>query len=202
MSFLRRPEKASLDRTELDNSYARSSCHEDRKHILKAINKVLINEVRWPNAQDRIQLYESYNGIFKKVVGVLDIWEHFISKSKDPTVEYDTFSGKAGTNTKKTIGIIDKNGLYIYVKTNYDGRPNDRDIWTSSPLYMESGQFFSPGEKVGADGGFQGDGPCLISHTKVDNRDKAAYNVAFKEVRKGIENAFGRVQMWFPLLGV
>ena len=32
--------------------------------------------------------------------------------------------------------------------------------------------------------------------------EKMNYNLAFKEVRVGIENAFGRVQLWFPLLGV
>lgn len=66
---------------------------------------------------------------------------------------------------------------------------------------MNSGEFFSENEKLAADGGFQGDGPLLISYSKVDDRDKALYNVAFKEVRVGIENAFGRVQMWFPILG-
>ena len=34
-----------------------------------------------------------------------------------------------------------------------------------------------------------------------DSEEKIEYNLAFKEVRVGIENAFGRVQMWFPIFG-
>ena len=45
------------------------------------------------------------------------------------------------------------------------------------------------------------DGPILVSFNKVNTPEKALYNVAFKEVRMGIENAFGRVQMRFPILG-
>ena len=190
------------DRQEFENSYAKSSCQEDKKHILKAINEVLKDEVKWPSAEERQEHYQSYNGIFTGVVGILDIWEHYYKKSKDPDEERRTFSGKANTNTKKTIGIIDKKGYFIYYKTNLDGRPNDRETWTSSELYMDAGKFFSDGERVAADGGFQGDGPQVISFSKVDDQDKALYNVAFKEVRIGIENAFGRVQMWFPILGV
>lgn len=68
---------------------------------------------------------------------------------------------------------------------------------------MEPGKYFSFGERVAADGAFQGDGPQLVSFSNVGGaEDRALYNVAFKEVRMGIENAFGRVQMWFPLLGI
>jgi hypothetical protein len=31
--------------------------------------------------------------------------------------------------------------------------------------------------------------------------DKIRYNLAFREVRQGVENSYGRVGMWFPLLG-
>ena len=190
------------DAEEFETGWSKTSCVEDKKHVLKAINKVLADEVKWPDAEQRREHYSTYSGIFANVVGILDIWEHPYKKSKDPEIEHKTFSGKANTNTKKTIGIIDKSGYFIYYKTNLFGRPNDRDTWTSSELYMNAGKYFSEGERVAADGGFAGDGPCVISFSKVDDRDKALYNVAFKEVRVGIENAFGRIQMWFPILGI
>jgi hypothetical protein len=81
----------------------------------------------------------------------MDCTEHFISKSADPAKERATFSGKAGTNTKKTLAVIDKHG---------------REQWASSDLYMNAGDYFSPGETVAADGGFKGDGPIkdLVRH--------------------------------------
>ena len=193
---------SKCDKQEFDNSYARSSCDDDLYHILKAINTVLKDEVKWPTAEERRENYLAYNGIFTNCVGVLDIWEHFISKSKDPKLEHDTFSGKAGRNTRKTIGAINKYGHFIYVQTGLVGRPNDRDTLTRSKLYMNAGEYFTLGEKLATDGGFQGDGPLIISYSNVDTPEKAIYNVAFKEVRVGIENAFGRVQMWFPILGI
>lgn len=41
-----------------------------------------------------------------------------------------------------------------------------------------------------------------ISYDILDTAAKEEFNPAFKEVRVHVENAFGRVQMWFPLLGV
>lgn len=92
------------DKAEFDNSYSKTSLVEDHKHILKAINKNLEDQIKWPNAVERRQHYEEYHGIFDGVVGILDIWEHYIVKFKDPQKEHDTFSGKAVTNTKKTVG--------------------------------------------------------------------------------------------------
>lgn len=193
---------SKCDKQEFDNCYSRSSCDEDLYHILKAINKVLKDEVKWPNAEERQFNYVRYQGMFVQCVGCLDIWEHYISKSKDSNIENSTFSGKAGRNTRKTMAVINKDGYFIYVKTGLPGRPNDRDTFVRSDLYMNAGDFFSFGEKIISDGGFAGDGPILVSYNNVNTPEKALYNVAFKEVRVGIENAFGRVQMWFPILGI
>ena len=34
-----------------------------------------------------------------------------------------------------------------------------------------------------------------------NDTDKAHFNMMFTEVRKHVENAFGQVQMWVPILG-
>lgn len=190
------------DKAEFEKGYAKTSCVEDKKHILRAINRRLLDEIKWPNPQERIALYASYNGIFKNVVGILDVTEHEICKPKDKDKEQDTFSGKAKANTMKTLAVIDKYGYFIYVDYLAMGRRNDRDQWTSCDLYMNCGDYLSPGEKIASDGGFRGDGPQLISYDILDTQEKIDFNLAFKEVRVGVENAFGRVQMWFPILGV
>lgn len=100
---------------------------------------------------------------------------------------------------KKTLAVIDKYGYFIWVDPLAQGRRNDREQWTSGALYRE---FFSHEQKVASDGGFRGDGPQVVSFDNLDNEDKALFYLAFKGVRVGVENAFGRVQMWFPILGV
>ena len=67
---------------------------------------------------------------------------------------------------------------------------------------MRRGEYFSDGERVACDRGFKGYGPQVCSFNDCHgDADKEYYNVAFREVRRLIENAFGRVQMWFPILG-
>jgi hypothetical protein len=194
------------DRAEFDKGLARTSVVEDHKHFLWCINRAFADEVRWRGPDERRELCSSYYGIFKNVVGIIDCTEHFIEKPKNPSKERQTYSGKAGTNTMKTLACINKRGEFIYVSNLMEGRENDRNQWTCSPLYMDAGNFFSTidgeMELVATDGGFKGYGPHLISFDTLGTEEKKTFNLAFKEVRVGIENAFGRVQMWFPLLGV
>jgi hypothetical protein len=191
-----------LYKSQVDYNWAKSSVDEDRKHVLKAICKGLRDQIVWPNAAERAELKRSYNGIFRNVVGIFDVTEWYIGKPTDKEREHMTYSGKAGTNTMKTLAVINKYGLYIYNSDLKEGRHNDRDQWTSCDLYMQSGRFFSPGEILACDGGFKGDGPHILSYDILDDEGKRTFNLAFKEVRMGVENAFGRVQKWFPLLGL
>jgi len=65
----------TLYSTEFDTGYSKTSLQEDRVHVLKAINKVLADEVSWPDADERIELSSGFTGIFERVVGILDIME-------------------------------------------------------------------------------------------------------------------------------
>jgi hypothetical protein len=51
-------------------------------------------------------------------------------------------------------------------------------------------------------GAFEGDGRFICSYKNPGNDpDKIYHNLAFCEVRQGVENSYGRFGMWFPLLG-
>ena len=190
-----------LNKSEYEYKYSKTSLDEDRIHILRAINKCLANEICWPTAQEREILKAAFTGILTDVVGILDVTEWEISKPKNSDHERETFSGKAKTNTKKTLAVIDKHGYFIFVDILVNGRRNDRDQFTSCDLYMLAGNYFSQSERLASDGGFRGDGPLLISYDNLDTPEKILFNLAFKEVRVGVENAFGRIQNWFPILG-
>ena len=88
-------------------------------------------------------------------------------------------------------------------ETDIDGRYNDRTVFVESDLYLSRGEYFSPGQWLAADGIFEGDGNCGVSYTARQmhgDLDKRNFNLAFTEIRKYIDTAFGRVQSWFPLL--
>ena len=186
---------------EFDSGYSKSSVMEDHKHILKAIDAALHDQIIWPNANERQEHYASYTGIFDHCVGIFDVTEWTIRRSKIASIENITYSGKAKENTMKTLAVINKFGYFIWVDPLVFGRRNDRDQYTSTDLYMNCGKYFNRGEKLASDGGFKGDGNLIISYDNLDSEDKKTFNLAFKEVRVGVENAFGRVQMWFPIFG-
>ena len=59
-------------------------------------------------------------------------------------------------NSYKMLSVMDHSGRYIYVRVVLG--KNDREVLTSSPLYLQEGEYFSDGEFVAADGAFDGDG--------------------------------------------
>jgi len=79
---------------------------------------------------------------------------------------------------------------------------NDREVLTSSPLYLQEGDYFSEDEFVAADGGFDGDGIFRCSYKNPgDDEIKQLFNLTWWEVCTGVENSYQRVGAWFPLLG-
>ncbi len=170
--------------------------------MLRAINTVLADEVRWPTAAERLALREKHGGLFRKIVGVMDGQEHIFKRSEDEEKERRTYSKKKHANTRATLHVIDFRGLFTYVSTTtQDGARNDRQLFTSSPLYLNAGKYFTDDEQVAGDGIFVGNGPVMVSFEVLDTEPKKDFNAAFTEVRREIENSIGRVQLWFPILG-
>jgi hypothetical protein len=77
-----------------------------------------------------------------------------------------------------------------------------RKSFTSSLLYLQEGDYFSENEFVASDGAFEGDGHFRCSYKYPSNNEvKKLFNLAFHEVRIGIENCYQRTGAWFPILG-
>jgi len=75
--------------------------------------------------------------------------------------------------------------------------------YSQGALHIFAGRtFFSDDQWVSSDGAFERDGRLLCSYRNPGNdTTRIRYNLAFREVRQGAENSYGRVGMWFPLLG-
>ena len=87
--------------------------------------------------------------------------EFEIEKPKDSMKERQSWSGKKKINSYKLLSVMDHTGRFIYVRLCL-GR-NDREVLTSSPLYLLEGDYFSENEWVSSDGAFNGDGRFLCS---------------------------------------
>lgn len=73
--------------------------------MLKAIVDGLEAEIEWPSVEERRALGDTFEGIFKNCIGIVDCWERPINKFKDTVKERDTYSGKKKNNTKKVFEI-------------------------------------------------------------------------------------------------
>jgi hypothetical protein len=103
-------------------------------------------------------------------------------------------------NSYKCLSVINHSGKFIFVRVSLGN--NDREVYTTSPLYLDECAFFSIGEFVATDGGFEGDGRFICSYKNPGNdRNKIIFNLAFREMCTGAENSYQRVGAWFKLLG-
>jgi hypothetical protein len=81
---------------------------------------------------------------------------------------------------------MDHSGWYIYARICLGS-----EVFTSSPLYLSEGDYFLDDEFVAADGNFEGDGRLKCSYKNPCNdKVKKLWNLAFHEMRTGVENSY------------
>ena len=185
---------------EADFGWSKTSLQRDLEHVLRAIVEGLDDELQWPGADRRAELANVYPGIFHGCIGVGDVKEFQVVKFQDPVKERHSFSGKKKINSYKFFSVMDHSGRFIYARLCLGA--NDREVYTSSPLYLQEGNYFSEDEFVAVDGGFEGDGHLRCSYKNPGQDEiKKLFNLTWQEVRMGVENSYARVGTWFPLLG-
>ena len=136
--------------------WSRSSIYKDIFHVLLWLSHALEHFVAWPDEEERWHLASIHPGLFHHVIGLADITEHRIYKSKDRRIEKQTYSAKASCNTLKTLTVIDYRGYFRFVSTGMRGSMPDREVFTSSCLYLQKHLYFSNNEVFAADGIFNG----------------------------------------------
>ena len=175
--------------SEFRTGWSKTSLNDDNEHVLEAIVEALDDQIVWPGVAERARLADIHRGIMRGMIGIMDIREHEVDKPKNKEKERKTWSGKHKKNTWRNLSIMDYSGRFIYVHVGL--AKNDREMFTTSPLYLQEGFWFSRGEFIANDGGFDGDGParCSFNDPGADPY-KQQFNIAFKEVRQGIETAY------------
>jgi hypothetical protein len=90
------------------------------------------------------------------------------------------------------LSVMDHTGRFIYILICLGKK--DREVLTSSPLHPLEGDYFSDNEWVSSDDALDGDGWFLCSYKNPGNDPvKIRYNLAFREVRQGVENSYQRI---------
>jgi hypothetical protein len=74
-------------------------------------------------------------------------------------------------------------------------------VYTSSPLYLHEGEYFSDGEFLAANNASNGDGRLYCSYKNPGNGPtKILFNLVWHEVQTTVENSYQRLCASFPLL--
>jgi len=122
-------------------------------------------------------------------IGVADEKEYQVFKYLDPVKERRSLSEK--NYSYKLFSVMDHSRCCIFSQICLG--KNDHDVFTSSPLYLQEGEFFSDDEFVAADGTFEVDGHLWCSFKNPGNdKVKRLWNLAFCEVRMGMDNSSQR----------
>jgi len=149
----------------------------------------LDDQLQWPDADKRQELASVFPGMFHGCVGIADVKEYQVVKYLDSVKEGRSWSGKKKVNSYKLLSVMNHSGWYIYARICLG--KNDCEVFTNSPLYLSRGDHFSDDEFVAADGAFEGDGCLKCSYKNPGNNEvKKLWNLAFHEVRTGVENSY------------
>jgi hypothetical protein len=123
---------------------------------LQAIVEGLDDELQCHDKNHRRELANAYSGIFQGCISIGETKKFEIENPINRVKEKRSWSGKKKVNSNKMLSVMNHSGRYIYVQVVLG--KNDREVLTSSPLYLQEGEYFADGEFVAADGGFDGDG--------------------------------------------
>jgi len=127
--------------------------------ITEVINKVYQSELDWPDAKER----EDSHGFFAlddMAIAFVDGTHCEITVPRRNETSF--YSGHKGFHSKNYLVFINALGYYIYVSKGFNGRRNDRGLFTElDPSTIP----VSPGEVFIADGGFAGEGPLIIPYS-------------------------------------
>jgi hypothetical protein len=160
----------------------------------------LEDELEWPDAEKRQELAAVFPGMFHGCIGLADVKEYQVVKYLDPVKGRRSWSGKKKINSYKLLSVMDHSGHYIFAHLCLG--KSELEVFTASPLYLQEVEFFSDDAFVATDGAFKGDGHLHCSFKNPRNDEvKKLWNLAFHEVRTGVENSYQRTGAWCPLIG-
>ena len=192
---------------EIDTGLSRSTLWSD---VLQCIVYALRHEIMWPSAEERKIISQSValsagksssRSFLAGAVGIIDGFEVQVPRPKDRVLNDLLYSGKKGCHTLNTLIVIDFKRYIRYFVAGIPGKFNDRAVWTSSPLYLNARDFFSDGEYLLADGGFEGHGANLLYSYKMPRSElEIEFNSAFTDIRKNVECGIGDVKAWAHVL--
>lgn len=181
-----------------------SSVFDYAEYMGKLINNGLKEELRWPDQEERKLLY-GLIPTYDRAIGLIDGTHCKIRAPRDFEEENNYFSGYKWTHTQNYLVVVDLNGFIIYLDGGFAGSGVDVTACNNTDIFQNSGNYFSAGERLLADGGFKGDFPNLIipfrsdeinsfMNTEEVRNNKRKFNDIHTNTRSKVEHAIHRIK--------
>jgi hypothetical protein len=177
-----------------------SSIFEYAETMTKIVNTVLKDCLSWPTANQRLLLHDTFS-IYPAAIGILDGTHCRIRVPTDWEEENSYFSGYKHSHTQNYLMVVDPNGFVINLEGPFPGSQNDIACCQQSDIVLNPQSYFSPGERLLADGGFRGFPQFLIPY-RVDQlrgnptqrESMEVYNSLLQLIRSKVEHSIHRVK--------
>jgi hypothetical protein len=128
-------------------NWAKSSVCDDIIFVCTAINRVMVDEIKWPNAARRAELGQRLPE-FPGCIGLIDGTLCQISRPHDDPDHSRWFNGRKKMYAMNNTVVVDHDGLFIYVDPGYPGSFHDVTILRHSELYENWRTFFTHSNDV------------------------------------------------------
>jgi hypothetical protein len=93
--------------------------------------------------------------------------------------EHRSWTGK---KRYKFLSVVDHSGRFIFARLSLG--TNDREVYTTSPLYLCEGELISDGQFIATDSAFEGNGRFICSYKNPGHdKNRIAFENAFRVVR-------------------
>jgi hypothetical protein len=181
------------------NDIHRTTADRVADHVTEAVNAVWVDEVHWPDAEERRSLYGFFSSC-PTAVGVLDGTHCQIEV---PVMEEGSFySGYKNFHTQNWLICADALGFVTWFSGPFPGNSTDRTLFNNTPFAVDDCPLLSKDEVILVDGGFRGEGHIihqftqgeLLSLTEEERERVASFNEDFLHNRSPIEHCIHRVK--------
>jgi len=159
-------------------------------HVTWAVNEVWEGLVRWPDADER-KLWQGALSIDPMCIGIID---GTLAEIERPSVSAKShYVHRKKRYAENFLVVCNPIGVIIWVDGPFLGIENDRAAWKQSALFTRRSEHFSSGEKLLADGGFDGGSHllCPVRVSNIHSEDLIEFNVEVSNDRVLVEDVFG-----------
>jgi len=169
------------------------------QHTIKLLVTLLPQYVRWPTAQQRIDI-DPPTAIFQCCVGFLD--GSVIILRYKPMVDPEAYFSQKSTYGFNIQAICDWERRFIWVSMGHTASAHDSTAFKSTSLYHDINKSFGPEEYVVADKVYALERHIITPYKESLARRRAhsALNYALSVPRVKIEYAFGILKACWPSL--